>query len=174
MTQALTGIQYALAAIILWVAFACRRPLAFPRWLADSEVFRARSGKGDLARAVGVFLLLMILDGIRDPEVIRVVTGQEPQGFLGPGLQYVVYLIGGYIAGRFGGRYGIAAVLTYLLFRVALPIVSIPVSLYFIESPSRGQIFIDRVVEEWIPLFLVTPQALVYTLAAAMWGAWQV
>ena len=170
--QVLNGVAYFLAGLAVWLAFAYRKPLAFPQWLVGSEAFAARSGKGAIPRAVGVFLLLLLLDGL--PDMMALVMQGEPYGPLGPGFLYVVFFLGGWIAGRFGGRYGLSATLAFLLLRVLIPLVSIPLGLFFIESASKGQVFVERVMEQWVPNFLLlAPHSLTYTLAAAYLGAWQ-
>lgn len=171
--QVMNGALYALAGLIVWVAFVYRRPLAFPRWLYGPAVLESPVRRGDLFRAAGALFFLLLLEAV--PDAVRGFTGREPSGFFGPGFSYVVFLLGGWVAGRFGGRFGLASVLAFILaFRILIPLVLIPVGLFFIESAVKGQVFIERVMEVWTPLLLLAPYALVFTLASAMAGAWQV
>jgi hypothetical protein len=166
--QVMNGVAYALCALTVWLAFAYRRPLSLPQWLLESG--NVRSVNRELVRAAGVFVFLLVLDGV--PDLYEQITGLDRPGFLGPGYLYVVCLLGGWVAGRWGGRFGIASALSYLLFRVFLPVVSIPVGMFFIDESGKTRIFVQRVVEQWLPLLLTTPAALAFTLTAALAGAW--
>jgi hypothetical protein len=169
MQQVLNGVIYALCGVIVWLALAHRRALAFPRWAYEKLPARPRGR--EILQGVGVFVFLVLLQFV--PDAIRLQTNQEPTGFFGPGFLYIVYLLGGWIAGRFGGRYGIAAAMTSVLLPALIYPVSIPFGLFMIEgSAQKAQVFVQRVLEDWSPVLQLTPQALVFTLTAAMGGAW--
>ncbi|MBW3624013.1 MAG: hypothetical protein KY468_11450 [Armatimonadetes bacterium] len=172
----LYGIIYFLAGLTIGIAFLFRRSLSHPSWLSppgDAATEKYPSRRREILRAAGAFLFLLLLDAV--PDAVGMLTRTEPQGFFGPGFSYIAFFLGGWVAGRFGGRYGLASVVAYvLILRTLIPLLLIPVGLFFIDSADKSQVFVESVTEQWKPLLLMGPLALVFTLSAAMAGAWQV
>lgn len=168
--QLLEWAQYALAAIVVLFALNHRRALSFPPWAREPGPEASRSRTGDMVRVVLVTIFMVVLGGI--PTLIEHFTQRPAEGFFGPGFLYVAYLLGGWVAGRFGGRYGIACAFWVTIFPVLAWPLSLPLGPFLIADPIKSRVFVERVFEIWWPTLLLTPWALAFTLAAAMLGRW--
>ncbi len=170
-TRILENIQIILAVLCVLVVFQYRAILSFPDWLFDKQEGTTKEGSSSgWKSAAGVTLFMIVLLG-----AAMIGASQLPDGdggwleatFVAP------FALSGWVAGRFGGRYGLAcAIHILLLFLLFIPLAACVALILTGADPVQGKATVDLLIGTWLKMVVpIAPLAIILTVGAAIWGA---
>ncbi len=153
-----------LALAILALVYRRWSALSYPDWVGAPSEEREEYGRA----ALSALLMIGLLSGA------AAVTARQGAESLGvwPALPVAV---GAWIAGRYGGRHGLASVtLTLLVFTLFIPAAAALTLIRFATAPAQGLGYATLMLQAWWDSVLpVAPMMMIVMLFVARAGSWR-
>ena len=174
LARALEAFQFLLAALCMLLAIQFRGELGFPPKFYGDAAWKGRAKVREIATAAVVVVVILVIQGLLtliEQAMQHPIFADAYEDLAKEWYLYGAFAVTGWIAGRFGGRYGTACALGTILFPVVFLLAIVPVGIVALGAvPQKGAIFMHAILLQWYFTVLQAPPALALTLAASMAG----